>query len=174
MQVLKTPVSALVPLPSLARRTTAPAPSPNKTQVLRSVQSTILDKHSAPATTAVLTCPKRIMLSANVKAYTKPEQAAEMSKAGTPARKPKFAAIFVAVDGVVLSGVIDAKISKSTSDGCKQASLIALATAFPAITEVVSSSTIWRLTIPVRVLIHSSFVSTIFDKSSLVNTLFGR
>ena len=157
--MLKTPRSLDSPFPCAARKTTAPAPSPNKTQVFLSVQSTIFDKHSAPATTAVLTCPKRIILSASVNAYTKPEHAAEISNAGTPTLKPSSPAIFVAVDGVVLSGVIEAKISTSTSSGVKFASAIACATAFPAITDVVSFSTTWRLKMPVLVLIHSSFVS---------------
>lgn len=51
--VAKTPVSSDVPSPSAARTITAPAPSPNKTQVLRSVQSVTLERLSTPITAAV-------------------------------------------------------------------------------------------------------------------------
>ena len=45
-------------------KTTAPAPSPNNTQVLRSVQSTSLETHSAPMTKAHFASPRRMNLSA--------------------------------------------------------------------------------------------------------------
>ena len=53
---------------SVACKITAPAPSPNKTQVFLSVQSTILEIVSAPITRAVFTCPVLIKLLAIFKA----------------------------------------------------------------------------------------------------------
>ena len=53
-----------VPSPCSALSTTAPAPSPNSTQVPRSFQSRMREKVSAPITSAVVAWPVRIMLSA--------------------------------------------------------------------------------------------------------------
>ena len=62
MWVLRMPVS------SSALSTTAPAPSPNSTQVPRSFQSSIRVRVSAPTTSAVFAAPERMNLSAMVSA----------------------------------------------------------------------------------------------------------
>jgi hypothetical protein len=49
---------------SLASSTTAPAPSPNSTQVVRSLKSRMREKVSAPMTSALRARPVRIMESA--------------------------------------------------------------------------------------------------------------
>jgi hypothetical protein len=51
-------------LPSPAFTTTAPAPSPNSTQVPRSFQSRMRENVSAPITSAEPAMPPLIMLSA--------------------------------------------------------------------------------------------------------------
>src|SRR5476649_2169797 len=61
--VLRMPWSELSPLPSYACNTTAPAPSPNSTQVVRSLQSSSRLMLSAPIKSTVLAWPPRIMLS---------------------------------------------------------------------------------------------------------------
>src|SRR5579875_3585973 len=73
-----------------ARRASAPAPSPNSTQVLRSSQSRMREKVSAPMTIAVLAWPRRSALSAVAKAKTKPAHTAWTSKAA-PRCMPKRA-----------------------------------------------------------------------------------
>src|SRR3546814_9566127 len=63
-----------------ALSTTAPAPSPNSTQVVRSLQSTMRVSVYAPTTSTVLALPVRMNLSATDSAYTKPEHAALTSR----------------------------------------------------------------------------------------------
>ena len=46
--------------PVVGRSSTAPAPSPNSTQVSRSVQSTMRDSTSTPTTSTFLNCPARM------------------------------------------------------------------------------------------------------------------
>jgi hypothetical protein len=48
--------------------TTAPAPSPNSTQVVRSLKSRMRENTSAPITSAQLAAPVRIMESATLSA----------------------------------------------------------------------------------------------------------
>jgi hypothetical protein len=52
---------------SLASSTTAPAPSPNSTQVVRSLKSRMREKTSAPITSTLLAAPVRIIESATVR-----------------------------------------------------------------------------------------------------------
>ena len=73
---------------STASSTTAPAPSPNSTQVVRSVQSSRREKVSAPITSARLCEPEARNLSAVATANTKPEHTACRSKA-TPWVMPR-------------------------------------------------------------------------------------
>ncbi len=51
-----------------ASSTTAPAPSPNSTQVVRSLKSRMRENTSAPITSALLAAPVLIMESAMVSA----------------------------------------------------------------------------------------------------------
>jgi hypothetical protein len=63
----------------------APAPSPNSTQVVRSVQSTTLLITSQPTTAIFLGAgPARSMHAATSSAYKNPLQPAETSNAGMP------------------------------------------------------------------------------------------
>ena len=64
---------------SLAWSTTAPAPSPNRTQVLRSVQSMNRLNTSTPTSSTFRYMPLRMKLVAVARPKTKPEQAACMS-----------------------------------------------------------------------------------------------
>ena len=72
------------------------------------------------------------------------------------------------------SGVIVATTKRSISPGFEPASSRAAKAALAAMSDEASSAAaIRRLLMPVRVLIHSSFVSTVFARSSLVRTLSG-
>jgi hypothetical protein len=53
-----------MPGSALASSTTAPAPSPNSTQVVRSSKSRMREKTSAPTTSAQRALPARTMASA--------------------------------------------------------------------------------------------------------------
>ena len=91
---------AMAPSPSCASSTMAPAPSPNSTQVVRSFQSRMREKVSAPITSALLCEPERRNLSAVAVAKTNPLHTACRSKA-TPWVMPRLAWTWVAVDGKV-------------------------------------------------------------------------
>ena len=82
----------------------APAPSPNSTQVPRSLQSRIRENVSAPITSARLKAPLRRKLSAVASAKMKPEHTACRSKAA-PWLMPSPFCTATAVAGKVLSGV---------------------------------------------------------------------
>ena len=94
-----------IPLPSLeGSRSTAPAPSPNKMQVLRSVQSMIADITSVPINNTLRQLPERTYRSATASPYRNPEQAA--AKSNAKARMAfRFLWIRQAVDGKGMSGV---------------------------------------------------------------------
>ena len=146
---------------------TAPAPSPNNTQVSLSVQSIIRDKVSAPTTSALLAAPVFINLSATLSAYIKPVHTACISKAAEP-RTPKRSCNKQAVLGKTRSGVVVATIIKSTSSALTEAASIAIRAACSARSQVISSSAaMCLLTTPVLLLIHSSEVSTICSSSAL-------
>mmetsp|Transcript_55224 Transcript_55224/g.103528 ORF Transcript_55224/g.103528 Transcript_55224/m.103528 type:complete len:300 (+) Transcript_55224:383-1282(+) len=157
---------------SVAVMTTAPAPSPKRTQVFRSDQSTQRDRQSAPTTTAFLYTPARTYCAAVVRAKTKPEQAAVRSNA-TALSAP----IIVATCGPVpnkSSGVEVAWSRRSTSSGDISAASRALVAALAERDASVSSGPrTCRLLMPVRCEIHSSLVSTICARSSLETTVSG-
>src|SRR5207244_7719253 len=94
-----------IPLPSVeGSRSTAPAPSPNKMQVLRSVQSMMADMTSVPTNNTLRQLPERTYRSATARPYRNPEQAAAKSNA-----KPRLAFRFLwirqDVDGNGMAGV---------------------------------------------------------------------
>src|SRR6185312_6486924 len=77
--------------------TAAPAPSPNSTAVVRSVQSVTSDSFSAPMTSALRAAPARMAWSAVPSAYEKPEHAVFRSYAAgavTPSRAATLVATF--------------------------------------------------------------------------------
>jgi len=114
------------------------------------------------------------MSRATCSAYTKPEQAAEMSKQGMSRRRPSLACSRQAVEGKGTSGVIVATMSRSTSAGVRPARARAWADAFAPRSEGFSPGpAIRRSAMPERVLIHSSDVSTIRESSALVSVREG-
>ena len=161
-----------MPVSSLPLRTTAPAPSPKRIAVERSFQSTILERVSLPTTNTLLAAPVLMNCSAVVNANTKPEHTDCKSKAGHEA--PIAYCSMVAVAGKILSGVVVARIIRSKSDASMPAISSALLEAISAKSQVLSLVTRWRCLMPVREVIHSSVVSIVFDKSSLVMTVGGR
>mmetsp|Transcript_112582 Transcript_112582/g.305655 ORF Transcript_112582/g.305655 Transcript_112582/m.305655 type:complete len:338 (+) Transcript_112582:626-1639(+) len=152
--------------------TTAPAPSPKSTQVVRSSQSRWRERASAPMTTAVFTVPVLIYCAAVTSAKTNPEQAAVRSKA-TACWQPSSAAVAGAMPNRS-SGVEVATSTSPTSSGDTFAFSIARRPASAAIvTSDSSGRMMWRRLIPVRWKIHSSLVSMTSERSSLVTTLEG-
>ena len=153
--------------------TAAPAPSPNKTQVFLSVQSVTEESTSTPITRAFLYVPDCMKFFAVTRPYKNPVQAAFISK-----QAAFFAPIFDwtkhAVEGSGISGVTVATMRSSTSSGFNFASSSAFMAASAArALEGVPGFAILRFFMPVRVVIHSSDVSTIFSSSSFVRTCFG-
>ena len=86
---------------------------------------------------------------------------------------PIFACTSQAPLGKQESGDEVAKRIRSISSGAIPACSMALAAAFAAISDVLSSVAIRLSPMPVRLRIHSSFVSTIFDRSSFVTICSG-
>src|SRR5205814_4355013 len=155
------------------RKTAAPAPSPKSTQVFRSVQFVIDVNFSAPITSTV-SCVCEVMNCCAISIpKRKPAQAAETSR-----QAAFFAPIFFctkqAVAGNSMSGVAVATKIRSTSSGLTFACSSACNAAFAAIALVSSSLEAMRRSLmPVRVVIHSSEVSTIRDRSALVRRFSG-
>src|SRR6266581_7885727 len=102
-----------------------------------------------------------------------PEQAASTSKAAARLA-PSFCCTRQEVEGNGMSGVMVAVIIKSICAAVTLAICIALVAACVAKSEVNSSLAASRRSwIPVRDVIHSSEVSTIFSRSALVRILAG-
>ena len=168
------PRSSGVPAPSAASRISAPAPSPNSTQVERSLKSRMREKVSAPITITRRTEPPRISASAWASAKTKPAQTAWMSKANPP-RIPMALCTFTAAEGNVWSGVAVATIRASMSAPVRPPSASAPRAAAIARSEVSSPSAAkCRRSMPVRVRIHSSEVSRVRANSAFSTTRAGR
>ena len=92
-----------------------------------------------------------------------------------PCRTPSRAWTIEAVEGKVLSGVVVARTMRSMSSAVILAVASAARAAASARSAVVSpSAAIWRCLMPVRAVIHSSLVSTMRARSSLVRTRSGR
>src|SRR5512133_1897612 len=159
---------------STASTTAAPAPSPNRIQVLRSVQSTMRDNTSAPITSTFFAVPVRIYLSAMERPYTKPEHAAEISKTAA-LTAPISCWTIQEVAGKGKSGVTVPRTIISSSVASMPAMSRARREASTAKVEVNSPSTaIRRCLIPVLDVIHSSLVSTIRSRSRLVRIFSGK
>ena len=170
---------AKIPGVSDASSTTAPAPSPNSTQVVRSEKSKMREKTSAPTTSALLAAPVLIMASATLIAYTKPLQTAWISNAGQPAIPSLFCKM-QALDGNTMSGVDVATMMRSISPGCKPAACKAFFAASKAKSlHDTSGAAKCRAWMPVRSTIHSSEVSmpvvaSRLAKSALVSRSGGK
>lgn len=118
------------PMPgsSQASTTAAPAPSPVRTQVVRSVQSVISVILSAPMTSARVAAPARIAWSAVARAWVKPEQTTLMSITAGLEPMPSLAATRAAMFGERSIAVEVATRTRSMSSGVRPA----LASALPA------------------------------------------
>ena len=131
-------------------------------------------KVSAPMTSTRRAWPDWISALALASAKTKPAQTAWTSKA-KPEVMPILSWIIVAADGKVRSAVEVARISASRSAAPIPASASAAVAAFAPRSEVVSPSAAkWRRSIPVRVRIHSSLVSTHASNSEFGTTRAGK
>ena len=129
---------------------------------------------SAPITSARLDSPHRTYLSAIESAYMNPAQAVSTLNAGPP-KQPRRRCSSTPQLGKIRSGVVVPKAMKSTSSGAMPAASRARRAAFSARSTVVSpSAAMWRRSIPVRVRIHSSVVSTFDSSSRLVTMRSGR
>ena len=151
---------------SEASNTTAPAPSPNNTALSRRAQLMYHVIRSAAITTAFLIIPARICAVAACNAYKKPEHAAFVSIAAAPTA-PMFFCTKEAVFATMVDGVQVARSTRSMS----LPSTPAQARACFAATVAKSAVETWltrRDLMPVRVVIHSSLVSTILLISSLL------
>ena len=149
--------------------TAAPPPSPRRTAVLRSLQSTQPDRCSAPISSTRL-APVSSRPWAVRTPYMNPLQAAFRSIDMQVI--PRSLAIIGAVAGAMRSGVVVARMSTSMSLGLTPASFIASVPARTASSRV--ELPIRRSRIPVRSLIHSSEVSRVLERSSLVTMFSGR
>ena len=143
-----------------ASTATAPAPSPNSTQVLRSSQSTQRLSWSAPITRARFMAPLPKYWLAVIRANRKPLQAAVRSKA-TARLAPKAPCTRGAVPNKS-SGLEVASRIRSTSSGLQPAwSRAAWAARLARQVRDSLGPAIRRAPMPVRVRIHSSLVSTL-------------
>ena len=129
---------------------------------------------STPTTITFLYLPASTKLAPVVKANKKPLQAAPKSNPNA-FFAPILSPMIFAVAGNTMSGVTVAQIIQSISKGSKCLFLKISSIAFAAISELAlpGSLKILRSEIPVLDLIHSSFVSTNFSKSKLVNLVSG-
>jgi hypothetical protein len=142
--------------------------------VARSFQSVMRERVSEPMTRARLASPQRTYLSAMESAYMKPAHAVSTLNAGTPRQPRRFCSSTPQL-GKIRSGVVVPKAMKSTSAGFMLAASSARRAAFSARSTVVSpSAATCRRSMPVRVRIHSSLVSTSFSSSRLETTRSGR
>ena len=153
--------------------TAAPAPSPNKIHVPLSFQLTILDRHSTPINNAFFESPALICPAAIWYATINPEHAAFKSNAAA-FTAPSFFWTLHAVHGKSCSEETLDTIRRSISSAVIPASSNAFSAATAAIETAVSFPTICRLLIPVRLWIHSSFVSTNWEIAALSSTFSGR
>lgn len=159
---------------SQASTTAAPAPSPVSTQVVRSLQSVISVILSAPMTRARVAAPARIAWSAAARVWVKPEQTTLMSMTAGPPPMPSLAATRAAMLGERSIAVDVATRTRSMSSGVSPAFARALPAAWKASSSTGSSGpAMWRVLMPTRDRIHSSLVSTMAARSSLVITFAG-
>ncbi len=128
---------------------------------------------SEAMTSAFLYMPLTIYCLAVIKAKRKPAHAALTSKAVAFLAPSAFCTRH-ATDGKLLSGLIVATMIRSSFAGSKSADFNACFAAFVAKWLLRSPlAAMRRSLIPVRVVIHSSLVSTIFSRSKLVKTFSG-
>ena len=157
---------------SSAVSTTAPAPSPNRMQVPRSLQSTRRLRASAPISSTFFALPLRIYSWPSSYTARNPVQAALTSRQA--ARKaPISSCTRQAVFGKMLSDEEVPTRIRSSSVEQIPAFSSALLAAFTAIWATVSSPAMWRAPIPVRSRIQISLVSTIFSRSSFFHIVSG-
>ena len=155
------------------RTSVAPAPSPNSTAVVRSLQSMIDVSFSAATTSTFSACSLATRPSATLSAYTKPEHAAPTSKAAA-FLAPRIAWRSHACEGSSRSGDAVAYTMASKSSGVRPfCSSTCRAAAFPMQALLSFLLETRRSRMPVRSRIHWSEVSRILLNSSLVITRGG-
>ncbi len=129
---------------------------------------------SAPITITRREVPDWISALAWASAKTKPAQTACTSKAKPP-RMPMALCTVTAVAGKVWSGVAVATMSVSMSAPVRPASARAARAAWAARSEVISPAAAkWRRSMPVRLRIQSSEVSSVAANSAFSTTRAGR
>mmetsp|Transcript_13503 Transcript_13503/g.36060 ORF Transcript_13503/g.36060 Transcript_13503/m.36060 type:complete len:359 (-) Transcript_13503:100-1176(-) len=157
---------------SLWLMTTAPAPSPKRMHVLRSSQSTQRESASAPMTSTFVYAPVCTNCDAVTRPNRKPEHAAVKSK--PTADVAPMAAATWAASPKRSSGLEVARMTRSTSSAATPAlSRASLALAMERSEMAAPWAKRWRLRMPVRLLIHSSDVSTKLSRSLLLTTASG-
>src|ERR1044071_4284017 len=153
--------------------TSAPAPSPNSTHLLRSVQSTVRYSVSTPTTSTVSARLEPMSPRASPVPNTNPVQAANMSYAAARVA-PSFCCSVHAHEGRMRSGVVVARMMWSTSRASTPAISSARWQAINARSlEACPVAAIRRSRMPVRSTIHSSEVSTSFARSAFVSSRSG-
>ena len=158
---------------SPACRTTAPAPSPNKMQTVRSVMSRVFEMTSAPITRMVSAAPDSMNAVAVDMAYENPAHAAFTSNAGQV--MPIFRCTQTAVDGIGVSPDRVAQTIRSTCSARMPAASSAATAASTARSDAaVSSDAKFLDRMPVLSTIHSSLVSTSDSKYEFGIRLSGR
>src|SRR5262249_11053019 len=156
-----------------APSTTAPAPSPNRIQVVRSCQFSRRLSASEPTTKALPICPVLIKESATDNALRKPEHAALTSNAKAFLAPSNSARTHREVGKGWPGGEVAVTMGWR-SLASLQASRGPGGAERPAMSALpLPSSSTRRCLMPVRTVIHSSLVSTIFSRSWLVITLGG-
>ena len=169
------PRSSRVPGCSCASITTAPAPSPNSTQVPRSVQSRMREKVSAPITSARLYAPDLQQAIGGRQ---------RIDEAGADRLQVEGGAVGDAErrlhrDGARRKGVVGRRggehdqVDRLRIDDARARAPRARR-AQPRSEVSSPAAAMWRSWMPVRCTIHSSEVSTLRARSALVRTWLGR
>ena len=158
---------------ALGRTSVAPAPSPNSTAVVRSLQS-MMDVSLSDATTSTCrACSLATSPSATLRAYRKPVQAAPTSNAAA-CLAPSRAWRSHAWEGRSRSGEQVARTTASRSSGVSPVCSSTCSAAALAMQAFDSSGPATRRSrMPVRSRIHWSDVSSRVENSSFVMTRLG-
>jgi hypothetical protein len=162
-----------IPVASAGPTTTAPAPSAKMNAVPRSVGSMKRLSCSTPMTSTYVSAPERTIDDARLRAWQKPAQPAETSKAAVV--DPRRVATCGAEAGVCSGCVEVATMTHPSWSAVTPATASARSAAAVAMSMRLSSGPAKRRAlIPDRVWIHSSEESSTSQISSLVTTRSGR
>ena len=156
-----------------ASRATAPAPSPNSTQVRRSSQSSQRLSWSAPMTSTRSMAPLRRYWAAVIRAKRKPLQAAVRSKA-TALEAPRAACTLGAVPKRSSGLEVASRIMSRSAGRQPACSRAARPAAAARLVTVSPGPATLRAPMPVRLRIQASSVVTRWLRSSLLMLAAGR